>query len=37
MFGKLEFLFYAIKTICIDLIHNFLVFTLGKKNNEKGV
>lgn len=31
MFGKLEFLFYAIKTVCIDLVHNFLVFTLGKR------
>lgn len=22
-------------TICIDLVHNFLVFTLGKKTEEK--
>lgn len=36
MFEKLEFLFYAIKTICIDLLHNFLGFR-KKEKDEKGL
>lgn len=25
------------KTICIDLVHNFFVFTLGNRQREKGL